>query len=269
MLELTFQDITHPDDLQADLEGLERMRQGQQHVFRMDKRYIHKDGSVIWVALTSVPLWETPNAAMQHLAMVEDITERKRAEEQIKFQAHLLSVVGNAVIATDMQGQVTYWNPAAEKLYGWSAEEALGRQIVELTPAEQTREQAQEIMAQLAQGKPWSGEFTVRRKDGSEFPAFVFDTPIVDEGGNLTGVIGVSNDVSERKRAEERERLLTRLYATLSQVNQTIVRVKDCDELLQSICRIAVEFGQFNLAWIGRFDSEKGEVTLLRRPVRG
>jgi PAS domain S-box-containing protein len=87
MLERAFQDITHPDDLQDDLDGLQRMRQGQQRVFQMDKRYIRKDGSVIWVALTSVPLWETPTTAMQHLAMVEDITERKQAEWELRRRA--------------------------------------------------------------------------------------------------------------------------------------------------------------------------------------
>ena len=96
-----------------------------------------------------------------------DITERKQAEEKIIFQANLLGAVGSAVIATDLNGIVLYWNPAAEQLYGWSASDALGRNVMEVAPAPQSQEQAGEIMKQLATGKSWSGDFLVQRKDGT------------------------------------------------------------------------------------------------------
>ena len=80
-----------------------------------------------------------------------DITERKQAEEKIIFQANLLGAVGSAVIATDLNGIVLYWNPAAEKLYGWSSSDALGRNIVDVAPAPQSQEQAGEIMKQLGE----------------------------------------------------------------------------------------------------------------------
>jgi PAS domain S-box-containing protein len=63
-----------------------------------------------------------------------DITGRKRAEEQIRFQRRLLDAVGQAIIATDLQGKIIYWNRAAKELYGWSAEEVMGHPIVEVTP---------------------------------------------------------------------------------------------------------------------------------------
>jgi len=111
--------------------------------------------------------------------------------------------VEQAVIATDLNGTVVYWNSFAEGLYGWSAAEALGANILEIVPATETREQAIEILTRLREGKSWSGEFLVRRKDGSVFPAMVTDSPIVSEQGELIGVVGVSVDISERKRAEE------------------------------------------------------------------
>lgn len=133
----------------------------------------------------------------------EDITERKRAEDKIFFQAKLLDAVGSAVIATDLDGIVQYWNPAAEKLYGWSSSEAVGKNIVDLTPALMSKEKAKEIMAQLANGNPWSGEFLVQKKDGSTFPASVSDTPIMGPDGRLIGIVGISEDITERKQAEE------------------------------------------------------------------
>src|SRR5918995_460878 len=143
-----------------------------------------------------------------------DITGRKSAEEQIRFQARLLDAVGQAIIATNTQGRIIYWNRAAEELYGWPKEEVMGRPIVEVTPSEEMLERAEEIMSELRAGRSWSGEFVVQRKDGSTFPAMVTDTPVHDEQGNLAGIIGVSTDITEIKqmeelrRSEERFRLL-------------------------------------------------------------
>src|SRR5215216_2965140 len=143
-----------------------------------------------------------------------NITGRKRAAEQIRFQRRLLDAVGQAIIATDLQGKIIYWNRAAKKLYGWSKEEVMGRPIVEVTPSEELLERAEEIMSELRAGRSWSGEFVVRRKDGSIFPAMVTDTPVYDEQGTLVGIIGVSTDLTELKktqelrRSEERFRLL-------------------------------------------------------------
>jgi len=133
-----------------------------------------------------------------------DITRRKKSEERVRFKANLLNTIGQAVVATDLNGLVTFWNAAAEKIYGWSQEEALGKSIVELTPAQQSREQATEIMEQLKKGESWSGEFRVQRKDGSDFPALVTDSPIYDSHGNLSGIIGVSSDITESKKIEDK-----------------------------------------------------------------
>jgi PAS domain S-box-containing protein len=135
-----------------------------------------------------------------------DITGRKSAEEQIRFQARLLDAVGQAIIATNPQGTIIYWNRAAEELYGWPNEEVMGRPIVEVTPSEEMLERAEEIMSELRAGRSWSGEFVVQRKDGSTFPAMVTDTPVHDEQGNLAGIIGVSTDITEFKKMEELRR---------------------------------------------------------------
>ena len=135
-----------------------------------------------------------------------DITGCKSAEEQIRFQARLLDAVGQAIIATNPQGTIVYWNRAAEELYGWPKEEVMGRSIVEVTPSEEMLERAEEIMSELRAGRSWSGEFMVQRKDGSTFPAMVTDTPVHDEQGNLAGIIGVSTDITEIKKMEELRR---------------------------------------------------------------
>ncbi|MBK9233824.1 MAG: PAS domain S-box protein [Anaerolineae bacterium] len=81
------------------------------------------------------------------------------------------------MIATDLHGAITYWNRAAEQLYGWESADVLGRNILDITPAEPSAEQAQAIMSSLRAGQAWSGEFSVRHRSGRSFPALVTDTP--------------------------------------------------------------------------------------------
>ncbi|HBY95272.1 MAG: PAS domain S-box protein [Ardenticatenaceae bacterium] len=135
--------------------------------------------------------------------VVAAVSERTLAEKELHFQAHLLDIVGQAVIATDLEGTIFYWNRAAEALYGWSATEVVGRNISRVTPAVATRDQAAEIMARLSAGENWSGESLVRRRDGTVFPAMMIDSPIYDDHGELIGIIGISTDITDRKRAEE------------------------------------------------------------------
>src|ERR671920_748202 len=155
-----------------------------------------------------------------------DITGHKSTEEQIRFQARLLDAVGQAIIATNPQGTIVYWNRAAQELYGWSKEEVMGRPIVEVTPSEQMLERAEEIMSELRAGRSWSGEFVVQRKDGSTFPAMVTDTPVQDEQGNLEGIIGVSTDITELKKAEEMRRSEERFRLLAENAQDLIYRYR-------------------------------------------
>jgi PAS domain S-box-containing protein len=134
--------------------------------------------------------------------LVRDITERKEAERLIRFQAHLLDTVEQAVVATDVEGRIVYWNRHAEALYGWTAEEAEGRPIVDVTPAPEARAEAAEVMEALRSGRSWTGEMPLHRRDGSTFPAYVIDTPVHDADGQLVGIVGVSFDLTEQKAAE-------------------------------------------------------------------
>jgi PAS domain S-box-containing protein len=130
------------------------------------------------------------------------------ATRQIAFQARLLDAVEQAVIATDLTGAITYWNRFAERLYGWTAQEVMGRNIVEVTPAQESAQQATEIMERLRQGESWAGEFMVRRKNGDWFSAHVTDSPVHDEHGQLVGIVGISSDISAQKEAERHKSLL-------------------------------------------------------------
>jgi diguanylate cyclase (GGDEF)-like protein/PAS domain S-box-containing protein len=126
-----------------------------------------------------------------------DRISREQAEEQLRFQADVLNSVGQAVVATDAKGTITYWNDASQQLYGWRADEAVGKNIYEVLPNEVSQEQSEEIRDSLQSGRSWTGEFGVRRRDGSLVPAFVSTTPILGDDGGLAGMIGVTADISE------------------------------------------------------------------------
>lgn len=139
-----------------------------------------------------------------------DVTGHREVEERIRSQAQLLDQVQAAIIATDTQGTVTHWNEHASRMYGWTREEALGRKAEELVVGPLESEVAEEIMERLRTGEPWEGEFTARRKDGSTFSAFVTDSVVRDAEGRVIGIVGVSTDITERKRAEKELRLRDR-----------------------------------------------------------
>lgn len=126
-----------------------------------------------------------------------------------RLQRLLLDSMSQALIATDSEGRVTAWNIRAEQLYGWSEEEALGRPIYDLTVLNASEEQAREIMATLARGEAWSGEFEATRRDRSTFTALVRNAPII-ERGKFIGAIGLSEDVTEQRVIQQSIHELTR-----------------------------------------------------------
>lgn len=107
----------------------------------------------------------------------------------------VLAAIGQAVIVTDPDGTVRLWNDAAERLYGWSASEAIGRPIGTLTVPDLSQQDSDDILAALRAGVPWSGSFTVRHQDGSEFRALVTTTGVRSASGDTVALVGVSTSL--------------------------------------------------------------------------
>ncbi len=104
----------------------------------------------------------------------------------------LLERLGQTVIATDVTGTIVRWSREAEALYGWSSEDVMGRAILDVTPADVSRDDAVEIMSALRAGEVWSGEFRVRGCKGNSFLVSVTDIPLLDERQNVVGIAGIS-----------------------------------------------------------------------------
>jgi diguanylate cyclase (GGDEF)-like protein/PAS domain S-box-containing protein len=208
------QALTHPDDRpMVTARGRNRIA-GKDEPSRYEFRILHKDGTVRWVEVFSVRIAYRSRTAVQMTYI--DITERKQAEEQIRFQAQLLNEVGQAIVVSRVDGTITNWNRTAEQLYGWPAAEVIGRDVLNILPSEEWITQASEIMNQVRAGQSWSGEFQVRRRDGTPFYVLATDVPIYDEHGELSALINISTDISARKRMEEALRESEERYRAVS-----------------------------------------------------
>ena len=188
----------HPDDRQATLDERARLSERGTTVAFVN-RYATKDGEWRWMD------WNTRYAPDEQLvyATARDITERRDAESKARFQANLLDAVGEAVITTDLTGTVIYWGPGAEALYGWKADDALTRSIMDVVPVTPFpgAASADEIMDRLRRGERYTGVMVLGRQDGSTFVGEVTDTPVLDDSGQMVAIIGISSDVSVREEA--------------------------------------------------------------------
>lgn len=208
------QALTHPDDRSMVIARGRNRIAGKDEPSRYEFRIMHKDGTVRWVEVFSVRVAYRSQPAVQMTYI--DITERKQAEEQIRFQAQLLNEVGQAIVVSRVDGTITNWNRAAEQLYGWPAADVIGRNVLDVLSTEEWFPQAIEIMNQVRAGRPWSGEFQVRRRDGTPFYVLTTDVPMYDEQGELRGIVGIATDISARKRMEEALRESEERYRAVS-----------------------------------------------------
>ena len=128
-----------------------------------------------------------------------DVTETVGLSEKVGFQSRLLDSLGQAVVAVNGEGKVTYWNRAAERLFGWVEAEVLGHDAVDLLASEPSSAEAREVFKRVFAGEVWSDEVRFRRSDGEVFPAILTGSPIFGEDGRVVGAVGVSTDISEQK----------------------------------------------------------------------
>jgi len=217
----------HPEDRAELREALHQMIQEEEPTLRTTYRVFHPEtGETLEVEAAAVNLLD--EAAVRGIVVnVRDMTEQRAAERRLRFQADLLDAVGQAIVATDLEGRITYWGGGAEEVFGWAPQEVLGRDVLEVTPAEDTVGQAREIMKKLRAGGSWLGEFSVRRKNGAVFPAIVSNHPLTDEVGELIGIVGITTDVTDLKEAEASLRESEERFRALIENSEDLVAILD------------------------------------------
>jgi PAS domain S-box-containing protein len=160
--------------------------------------------------------------------MFTDITKHKQAEEELTYQANLLSKANDAVFGVDADFMITYWNRAAEDMFGWTKVDVLGKNSGELLQTIIEGSSRDASLTKLHATGNYGGEVQYLRKDGTYFPADVNAAEIKDDKGKLLGTVTVVRDISERKKAEE----ALRKQASLINLSPDAIIVKKLDDTI-------------------------------------
>ncbi|PMB38927.1 diguanylate cyclase [Fischerella thermalis CCMEE 5330] len=238
LLSKTCQEITHPDDLDTDFEYVRQLLTGEIRCYHMSKRYIHKLGHVVWIMLSVSLVCDIHGQPLYFITQIQDITERKRVEQTLQQQAYIFENISDGVIVTDLSGRVIDWNRAAEKMFGYSKAEVLGKNLGILHKPEESAVLTQKIIDELHTANRWAGEINFVRKDGTQGVCETVFVPLYNAHGQPTATIGVNRNITERKQAEaalqQANEQLTSWVQQLEQRNHEIALLSQMSDILQA-----------------------------------
>lgn len=238
---LTFQAITHPEDLNADLALVGQLTRGEIPRYQLGKRYLRKDGTSVDIMLSCSLLRGRDGAPLYYVVQIEDITERKRLEDRLRLaeatSSGILSISADAIVSVDEDQRITLFNAGAEKIFGYSRAEVLGASLDLLLP-ERLRAIHRQHVKTFATGSTVARQMTERgrvilglRKNGDEFPA---DATIskLDVGGKTVLTVAL-RDITEQKRLENEQRFL-------AEAGLVLATSFDYEEMLTRVAVLAV-----------------------------
>jgi PAS domain S-box-containing protein len=260
----TFLGLTHPDDVEPTRTQVQRLVDGVIPSYSLVKRYLRKDGKPVWSSTTVTLLRDESGAATQFIGIIEDITERKRTEE---LQARLAAVVefsDDAIITKTLDGIIATWNPGAQRIFGYTAAEAIGRPVTMLIPEKQLDEEPT-ILERLRRGERIDHYETTRRhKDGSIVSVSLTVSPLKDATGKIIGASKIARDVTRQKRAEQILREQANVLALLETTGKAIGSKLDLQKVLQTVTDVATQLSGAKFgAFFYNVTNDEGESFLL------
>lgn len=266
LLDKTFQELTYNEDLDVGLELFADLMNGVRDYGWLEKRYVHKDGHVVWTLLSASTVRDAEGTIQYLVSQIQDVTQRKHAEEQLaEKEAQYRSVfeaTRDALIITHPDGHIVEANPAACEMYGYEYDELVNRSLADLIQPEYEA-LFSEMIERVRRGGQYSVQATDRRKDGSPLHVEVLVSNFTYAG--RPHILSVIRDVSERVRArqllEQRVDERTRELSTLLRVSRDIVSNLDLDPLLSSILDRLGEVVAYHAAAIWTMTPE-GEMAL-------
>ncbi len=208
MMQRTFQDITFPEDLEVSLQYLRRLKNGEIETFSTEKRYVRKDGSLVWVNLMVKMVRKPSGAPDCSLCIVEDITTRKQAEEALRkseeYFRSLLEVSPDGITVIDLQGNLTYVSPKGRRLFGIPATTDLRGTSALNWIVPEYREQALDRIQRTVTGElePWPMVYKFIGHDGTWFWGETVSAALRDTSGRPSGIMSLVRDVTERERTD-------------------------------------------------------------------
>jgi PAS domain S-box-containing protein len=189
----------HPEDEPKLRDSLKNTVTENRHD-PIEIRILRPDRILRYVQISACVALENEDLGRRVVGVHLDITERKGAELKIQEQANLLELASDAIVVRDLEEKVRFWNDGAHRLYGWTAQEALGSDFVRLVYEEPTA--FEEAKRTLLEKKGWSGEVKKIRKGGSEIIVASRWTLLSDDAGKPRAILVIDTDVSEKKQLE-------------------------------------------------------------------
>lgn len=198
----TFKDIMHPDDLKKNFNYLDKVLVGQKLNKTLDKRYIHKKGHIVWVEVTLSPSSKTGKWSQPIIAVVQDISERKKAEDKVKLAANVFTYAGEGIMITDAKGVIIDVNDTFISTTGYSRDEAIGQNSRFLHSGRQSPSFYVDLWQELLEKEIWSGEVINRRKNGEIYPEMLNISSVKDENGKVSNYVGLFTDITLMKEQQ-------------------------------------------------------------------
>ncbi len=220
----------HPEDSGLLSNLLTKIRYGLDDRFELEHRIIRPDGEVRTVLTNGRITARNKNKLSSYaIGTTQDITNRKKTDSKMLFQTRLLDAVQQAVVVTDSKDMVTYWNPFAEKLYGYNSSETEGRLLNDLISTYESQNAIESIEAKLEKGYNWAGTFEVRKRSGKKFTAQISISPLKDEKGEIMGRIHISSDISTTNAVIEALDISEERFRKIVETAPTIMIIKDAE----------------------------------------
>jgi PAS domain S-box-containing protein len=255
---MKFTDVLTPAALKTFEESFPRLKEGEP-IQDLELDLVRRNGATIPVLLSATAITDSDGNFQMSRSTVFDITMRKREEAARSQMAAIVESSDDAIISKDLNERVLTWNKAAERIYGYTAAEIVGKPVTILVAPGRPNE-VPEILARLKRGESVEHLETVRvRKDGSLIDVSLTISPIKDADGEVLAAATVSRDITERKRTEREILRINRAHRALSACNQALVRATDEAELPHQICRVIVESAGYRFCWVGRPDHDEAK----------
>ena len=233
--------IIHPEDYGAAMAQY-KLHTSQKQSFNVEYRVRSKEGDYKWVVDHGVPRFAPNGDFMGYIGSVIDIHYRKTAEQKLRYQAGMIENIRDVVISTDLDFNITSWNTMAEEIYGFTKEEAVGKNIRSLMRHEFFATSRESVLVELYEKDHWEGEVYFDREDGKRFYLFNALSFVKNDRGERIGLVGVHRDITQRYEAEAALRISEERYrSVVDALNEGIVlqdnegRLITCNNSARSI----------------------------------
>jgi len=262
-----------PSDRIDEEQLVRRQIAAGESVDQYDSVRVRKDGARVDVSISLSPVRGPDGSIVGMSKIARDIAERRKREQDTARLAAIVESSDDAIVTKDLDGTVTSWNSAAERLYGYTAQEAVGQNIGLIIPRDRIEEENQ-VLQRVGQGLSVEPFDTIRvRKDGVSIDTSLTVWPIKDPAGTITGVSQITRDISGRQQADERRRRL----AAIVEASDDAILSKDLNGVIKSWNQGAERmFGYTAAEAVGQSiriiipkDREDEETAVLDRIKRG